>query len=297
MLDMNRAVPSLNALRTFEAVSRLGSFTSAAHELNVTQSAVSRMIKGLEVHLDLDLFERAGRQIKLTEAGIYYSEKISKAMDMIDLASRELVDTKAGRGTLSIGMLPTFGTRWLLPRISSFLQTHPELMVDIKSSDGDLDFSEERIDVAIRFGFGNWAGARSEPLMSEELQVVCSPRVMDGPYPLNDYAQLKRHTLIAHSTRPGTWNHWLQAVGVAPEGLTRGIRLEHFYMVLQAVKSGIGIGLLPSYLAADDVQSGSIIAPFPVRVVSPGGYYLVTPLDKIDLPRVQAFRAWVLNQE
>lgn len=293
---MDRSLPSLNALRTFDAVSRHGSFTSAAHELNVTQSAVSRMIKALEEHLELQLFERSGRQIMLTEDGIYYSEKISKAMDLIEVASRELVDTKAGRGTLSIGMLPTFGTRWLLPRINSFLQMHPELTVDIKSSDGDLDFNHERIDVAIRFGFGNWPGARSEPLMSEELQVVCSPRVMDGPYPLTDYEQLKRHTLIAHSTRPGTWNHWLQAVGASPEGLTRGVRLEHFYMVLQAVKSGIGIGLLPSYLAADDVESGSIIAPFPVRVVSPGGYYFVTPLDKIDLPRVQAFRRWVLNQ-
>lgn len=293
---MNRSLPSLKALRTFEAVSRHGSFTNAADELNVTQSAVSRMIKALEEHLDLQLFERAGRQIRLTEDGSYYSEKIAKAMDMIEIASRELVDTKAGRGTLSVGMLPTFGTKWLLPRLNAFLQLHPELTLDIRSSDGELDFAQERLDVAIRFGFGNWPGARSEALMSEELQVVCSPRVMDGPYPLTDYDQLRRHSLIVHSTRPGTWSHWLQAVGVNPEGLTRGLRLEHFYMVLQAAKSGLGVGLLPSYLAADDVASGSLIAPFPVRVVSPGGYYLVTPYDKTDLLRVQAFRAWVMDQ-
>lgn len=293
---MDRSVPSLNALRTFEAVSRHGSFTRAADELNVTQSAVSRMIKALEAHLGIELFKRSGRQIILTEEGSYYAEKISKAMDLIEIASRELVDTKAGKGTLSIGMLPTFGTRWLLPRINSFLQMHPELTVDIRSSDGDLDFGKERIDVAIRFGFGNWPGARSEPLMSEELQVVCSPRVMDGPYPLTDFDQLKKHSLIVHSTRPDTWKHWLQAVGMTSEDLPRGIRLEHFYMVLQAVKSGIGIGLLPSYFVDDDVESGSVIAPFPIRIVSPGGYYLVTPWDKIDLPRVQAFRSWVLDQ-
>lgn len=293
---MNRSLPSLNALRTFDVVVRHGSFTSAAQELNVTQSAVSRMIKALEEHLELTLFERSGRQIALTENGTYYAAKIAKAMDLVEVASRELVDTNAGRGTLSIGMLPSFGTRWLLPRISSFLQSHPELKLDIKSSDGELNFGQERIDVAIRFGYGNWPDARSYPLMSEELQVVCSPRVMDGPYPLTDFNQLKRHTLIAHSTRPGTWDHWLQAVDVSPEGLTRGLRLEHFFMILQAVKSGIGIGLLPSYLAADDVESGSIIAPFPVRVVSPGGYYLVVPRDKIDLPRIQAFRSWVLDQ-
>ncbi|MEH6653533.1 transcriptional regulator GcvA [Loktanella salsilacus] len=293
---MNRSLPSLNALRTFEAVARHGSFTSAADELNVTQSAVSRMIKGLEVHLELQLFERAGRQIKLTEEGVYYSQKISKAMDILELASRELVDTKAGRGTLSIGMLPTFGTKWLLPKLGSFMQLHSELTVDITSSDGDLDFSSERIDVAIRFGYGNWPGVRAEPLMSEELTVVCSPRIMDGPYPLTDYEQLRRHNLIAHSTRPGTWAHWLQAVGAGSEGYNRSLRLEHFYMVLQAAKSGLGIGLLPSYLAADDIANGSLTAPYPVRVVSPGGYYLVTHWDKTDLPRVKAFREWVLEQ-
>ncbi len=254
------------------------------------------MIKGLEEHLELQLFERAGRQIGLTEDGVYYAAKISKAMDILEVASRELIDTKAGRGTLSIGMLPTFGTKWLLPRLGSFMQLHTDLTLDITSSDGELDFADERIDVAIRFGFGNWPGARSEPLMSEELQVVCSPRVMDGPYPLTDYEQLRRHSLIAHSSRPGTWSHWLQAVGASTEGYDKGLRLEHFYMVLQAAKSGLGIGLLPSYLAADDIANGSLTAPFPVRVVSPGGYYLVTPWDKIDLPRVQLFRDWVMGQ-
>src|SRR6056297_577631 len=293
---MSRSLPSLNALRTFEAVSRHGSSTNAADELNVTQSAVSRMIKGLEEHLELRLFERAGRQITLTEDGIYYSEKISKAMDILEVASRELTDTRAGRGILSIGMLPTFGTKWLLPRLGAFMQLHPELSVDITSSDGELDFTDERIDAAIRFGYGNWTGARAEPLLSEELQVVCSPRIMDGPYPLTDYGQLRRHSLIAHSSRPGTWSHWLQAVGASTDGYDKSLRLEHFYMVLQAAKSGLGIGLLPSYLAADDIAKGSLTAPFPVRVVSPGGYYLVTPWDKTDLPRVQAFRDWVLGQ-
>ncbi|MBD3624479.1 MAG: transcriptional regulator GcvA [Rhodobacteraceae bacterium] len=293
---MSRTLPSLNALRTFEAVSRHGSFTNAADELNVTQSAVSRMIKGLEEHLELQLFERAGRQIKLTGDGVYYSEKISKAMDILEVASRELVNTRAGRGTLSIGMLPTFGTKWLLPRLGSFMQLHPELTVDITSSDGELDFSTERIDVAVRFGYGDWPGARAEPLMSEELKVVCSPRIMDGPYPLTDYGQLRRHNLIAHSTRPGTWAHWLQAVGASTDGYDKPLRLEHFYMVLQAAKSGLGVGLLPSYLAEDDIANGSLTAPFPVRVVSPGGYYLVTPWDKTDLPRVKAFREWVMDQ-
>lgn len=293
---MIRSLPSLKALRTFDAVARHGSFTAAALELNVTQSAVSRMIKALEDHLELQLFDRTGRQIRLTEDGLYYAGKISKAMDIVELASRELIDTKAGRGVLSVGMSPTFGTRWLLARMTSFQQLYPDLTVDIRISDGKLDFGQDRFDVAIRFGYGNWEGARSEPLMSEEMQVVCSPRIMDGPYPLTDYSQLKRHRLIVHTTRPESWNHWLQAVGASAEGLRWGINLEHSFMVLQAVKSGLGIGLLPAYLCADDVASGSLVAPFPVRVGSPGAYYLVTPWDKMDLPRVRVFRQWVLAQ-
>lgn len=293
---MRRSLPSLNALRSFEAAARQGSFTHAARELNVTQSAVSRMVRALEDHLGLPLFHRAGRQISLTAEGTYYADKIASALDMLETASREMTDTHAGRGTLSIGMVPSFGTKWLLPRLVSFQQLHPELKVNVESSEGGLDFARQRTDVAIRFGYGNWLDAHSEPLMSEELQVVCSPRIMDGPYPLTDYAQLDRHHLIVHSARPEAWDHWLQAVGRNRSGLTWGLQIEHYFMVLQAVKAGLGVGLLPTFLATDDIASGNVIAPFPVRVESPGGYYLVTPRDKIDLPRVQAFHDWVLAQ-
>lgn len=174
-----------------------------------------------------------------------------------------MIDTKAGRGILSVGMSPTFGTRCLLARMTSFQQLYPDLTVDIRISDGKLDFSQDRFDVAIRFGYGNWDEARCEPLMSEEMQVVCSPRIMVGPYPLTDNSQLNRHRL---------------------------------FMALQAVKSGFGTGLLPAYLCANDVASGSLITPFPVRVGGPGAYYLVTPWEKMELPRVRVFRQWVLAQ-
>lgn len=293
---MRSTIPSLNALRTFEAVARHVSFTRAAAELNVTQSAVSRMIRSLEDHLDLPLVERSGRKIALTSEGFYFAGKIGKALDILEMSSRELMDTRAGRGTLTIGMHPTFGTKWLLPRLVSFQQLHPELTVNVRASDGDLDFAHERIDVAVRFGYGNWPDARSEPLMSEELQVVCSPRIMDGPYPLVDYADLRRHPLIVHTTRPGAWAHWLQAVGRADDDLTQGLQLEHFYMVLQAAKAGLGIALLPSFLVADDIAAGNLVAPFPARVGSPGGYYIVTPWEMADMPRVKAFNSWVLDQ-
>ena len=253
------------------------------------------MVGTLEEHLGLPLFTRAGRQIALTADGSYYAEKIAGALDMLETASQELTDTHAGRGTLSIGM-SSFGTKWLLPRLVSFRQLHPDLAVNVRSSEGDLDFGRERIDVAIRFGYGNWPDTQSVPLMSEELQVVCSPRIMDGSYPLTEHSQLARHPLIVHSTRPEAWDHWLQAVGCSRKGLTWGLQMEHFFMVLQAVKAGLGVGLLPTFLVAKDIARGNVIAPFSDRVESPGGYYLVTPRGKADLPRVQAFRKWVLAQ-
>lgn len=292
----SRRLPSLNALRTFETVARHMSFTGAAVELNVTQSAASRMVRALEDYLQLPLFARQGRRIELTAEGQFYAEMIGDAMNRLEEGTTELIDTRAGQGTLSIGMLPTFGTRWLLPRLSSFQETHPELAVSIVSSDGPLDFATERIDVALRFGFGNWPDAIAEPLMSEELCVVCSPRIMDGPYPLTDYADLARHRLIVHSTRPDSWEHWLRSTGYDGANLQWGLRLEHFYMVLQAAVAGLGVALLPTFLVADEIRDGNLVAPYPIRIGGPGAYYLVTPTAKAQLPRVRAFRDWVLAQ-
>ncbi len=162
------------------------------------------------------------------------------------------------------------------------------------SSDGPLDFAKEKIDVAIRFGFGQWPDAVAEPLMSEELVVVCSPRIMDGPYPLINYADLARHKLIIHSTRPEAWDHWFRSTGTDITDMHWGLGLEHFFMVLQAAVSGLGVALLPTFLVEEDLRSGNLIAPFPSRVGSPGGYYLVTPNGKTDFQRVRAFRNWLI---
>jgi LysR family glycine cleavage system transcriptional activator len=291
-----RTLPSLNALRTFESVARLNSFTLAAQELNVTQSAASRMVRSLEEYLDLPLFTRRSRIIELTDNGRFYAKAISDALTLLEASTTEIMTTRAGAGTLTIGILPTFGTKWLLPRLTSFRQLHPHLTLNITSSDGDLDFRKHQIDVAVRFGFGNWPDAVAEPLISEELQVVCSPRIMDGPYPLVDYDMLRRHDLLIHSTRPNAWDHWFRSTGVDASRMRWGLRLEHFFMVLQAAISGLGVALLPTFLVADQIKSGNLVAPFSVRVGGPGGYYLVTPSSKADLPRVKAFRQWMRTE-
>jgi len=291
-----RLLPSLNALRTFEAVARHNSFTRASEELNVTQSAASRLVRSLEDYLQVPLFTRQSRRIELTDQGRFYNELVRDSLDRIEAGTVELIASKDGKGTLSIGMLPTFGTRWLVPRLASFQEAHPEIALNIISSDGELDFTKQRIDVAIRFGHGNWPSAIVDPLMAEEIQVVCSPKLMEGAHPIVDYESLKHHRLIRHSTRPNGWEHWFRAVGASRDDLHWGPSLEHFFMVIQAAIAGLGVALLPSFLVEDDIRNGKLVAPFTVRVAGPGAYYLVTSAAKSELPRVKLFRKWLLEQ-
>ncbi len=292
----SRLLPSLNALRTFEAVARHNSFTRAAEELNVTQSAASRLVRSLEDYLQIPLFTRQSRRIELTDEGRFYSRLVHEALDLVEAGTVELISSSQGKGTLSIGMLPTFGTRWLLPRLPSFQEQHPEIALNIISSDGELDFTKERIDVAIRFGHGNWPGAIIDPLMSEEIIVVCSPKAMQGPNPLTTYETLRHHPLIRHSTRPHSWEHWFRSVGARQDNMRWGPSLEHFFMIIQAVIANLGVALLPSFLVEDEIRSGALIAPFPARIAGPGGYYLVTSVAKSELTRVKLFRNWILAQ-
>jgi DNA-binding transcriptional LysR family regulator len=291
-----RLLPSLNAIRTFEAVARYNSFTRAAEELNVTQSAASRLVRSLEEYLQVPLFTRQSRRIELTDQGRFYNELVRDSLDLIEAGTVELISSKEGKGTLSIGMLPTFGTRWLVPRLPSFQEAHPEISLNIISSDGELDFTKERIDVAIRFGHGEWRDAIVDPLMGEEIQVVCSPKLMEGEHPITSYDSLRYHRLIRHSTRPSSWDHWFRSVGAHREDQQWGPTLEHFFMVIQAAVAGLGVALLPTFLIEDDIRNGKLVTPFTDRIAGPGAYYLITSAAKSELPRVKLFRKWLLDQ-
>lgn len=291
-----RLLPSLNAIRTFEAVARYNSFTRAAEELNVTQSAASRLVRSLEEYLQVPLFTRQSRRIELTDQGRFYNELVRDSLDLIEAGTVELISSKEGKGTLSVGMLPTFGTRWLVPRLPSFQEAHPEISLNIISSDGELDFTKERIDVAIRFGHGEWKDAIVDPLMGEEIQVVCSPKLMQGEHPIISYDSLRYHRLIRHSTRPNSWDHWFRSVGAHREDQQWGPTLEHFFMVIQAAVAGLGVALLPTFLIEDDIRNGTLVTPFTDRIAGPGAYYLITSAAKSELPRVKLFRRWLLDQ-
>lgn len=149
------------------------------------------------------------------------------------------------------------------------------------------------VDTAVHFGYGDWPGHVAVSIMSEDLQVVCSPRITDDPYPLVDYDMLTRHPLIRHGTRPRSREHWFRSTGIDPTHMNWGLQVESYFMVLQAAISGLGVTRLPTILPEPDLAAGNLVAPYPVRVKNPGAFYLVTPEDKQDLPRVRAFQHWI----
>ncbi len=291
-----RVLPSLSALRTFEAVARHESFTSAAMELNVTQSAASRQVRALESYLELPLFNRTSRRSQLTADGRYYFNLIRESLDRVEAGTTELIATRKGGGTLSIGVLPTFGTRWLIPRLGQFRALHPEILVNIISTDGQFVADMPRFDLAIQFGSGSWPDSVAEPLMAEEIVIACSPALLHGSPPLDCLANLARHPLLQHTTRPHAWSHWFRSVGFDEQDASWGPSFEHFFMLIQAAKSGMGAALLPRILIEDELDREVLVAPLSYRVAGPGAYYLVTPKAKQDINRVKLFRRWLLAE-
>ncbi|MCJ8507290.1 LysR family transcriptional regulator [Rhizobium lemnae] len=288
-----RLLPSTSALAAFESVARLGSFSSAADELSLTQGAISRQISGLEDQLGILLFERSSRGVQLTEAGRAYAKAIGAALAQIRTASLQAM-TKRHGDTLNLAMLPTFGTRWLLPRIPRFVSAHPEITLNFATRIGIFDFEQDGLDVAIHIGQPNWPGAECTFLMDEMVAPVCSPDFL-RQNPVSKPEDLAGLPLLHMASRPGAWTHFFEAVGV--QGVPApGMRFEQFASVAQACSAGLGVALMPLFLIEAELQAGTLVEAFPQQVRSPSSYYLVAPVTRMDLKPVALFRAWLIEE-
>jgi len=294
---MRRTLPSLMALQCFEAAVRHLSFTRAAEELNLTQSAVSRQIRALEDFLGRALFERVKQRLVLTTAGEAYAAAIQDVLDRAEAATLQLMAYSGEGGVLTVAILPTFGSRWLVPRLGDFTACHPDIQLNLVTQVRPFDFDKVDADVAIHFGPALWPGAICHRLMGEEIVPVCAPGLLRGKAVLDDPHELLDYTLLQHTTRPQAWNDWLHAVGIAEvEGGLRGPRFEHFFMVIQAAVAGLGIAVLPQFLVQDELDKGLLVKAIDKPVPSLHSYYLVHPATKADLYKVRMFRDWVLAQ-
>ena len=289
---MPRHLP-LNAFRVFEAAARHLSFTRAARELNVTQAAVSHQIKALEDYLKVQLFQRFNRSLGLTEDGRKLVIPVRDSLERLERA----VEHIHSRGTqrLTVSMLPSFATKWLVPRLGRFRQAHPEIDILISPSLHTVDFGRENVDVAVRYGLGRYPGLRTTFLFSEDVFPVCSPRLVEGPPPLRQPDDLRHHTLL-HDDGPDEWRMWLKAVKVGGVDADRGPMFTDSAMLIQAALDGQGVALGRSVLVAHDMAAGRLVRPFAVSLSRPFAYYAVAPEATADRPKVAAFREWLLAE-
>ncbi|QBB69678.1 transcriptional regulator GcvA [Pseudolysobacter antarcticus] len=291
---MARRLPPLTALRAFEAAARHRSFTRAANELHVTQAAISHQVKQLEDWLGLKLFERSGHALTLTSDGKNYLPPLSKAFDALANATERLSAATLA-GPLRITALPSFATKWLMPRLGRFQAVHPNIDLHVTSAQALHDFSSGEFDIGIRLGLGRWPGLRADLIAHENLSPLCSPRLLDGSPPLRELSDLRLHTLL-HDQPQDQWPRWLETFDGGDPALRSGPGFSDSSLVLQAAIDGHGIALGRLFLAADDIAAGRLVKPFAQRLANDFSYWLVYPKSAAEKPRIEAFSAWLFAE-
>lgn len=292
---MTARLPSLNGLRAFEAAARHLSFTLAAAELNVTQTAISHQIRRLEEELGIRLFIRQNRALALTPEARDYLPGVRAAFNDLRLATDRLL-RKDDDKVLTVSTLASLAAKWLLPRLTDFQEQHPGIDVRITTSTSLVDFQRDNVDAAIRYGRGQWPGLRADWLMADELFPVCSPSLLRGDKPLRRPEDLRNHALLHTSnTNSDDWRLWLTAAGL-PADIARhpGITFDMIFMTIQAAIDGIGVAMGRTSYVRDDIAKGRLVVPFRIALPTDAGFYLVAPEGRREAPKLTAFRQWVL---
>jgi DNA-binding transcriptional LysR family regulator len=289
-----RLLPSIGALASFSAAARHENFSRAGDELGLTQSAVSRQILGLEAWLQMQLFRRDGKKVSLTPEGREYALAIRPALDRIRAATDAAI-RKGEERELNVATLPSFGMRWLAPRLPGMTAAYPTLVLNFEARSFPFDFAEEKFQAAIHYGLPNWAGARHDLLFQEVTIPVCSPSLL-ARKPIERPQDILAWPLLVQSTRRHAWEAWFRAAGLdcaipQPSG-----SFEQFLMLAQAAAAGAGIALIPRFLIEPELASGALVSPLPLVQSGTEAYYLVTPEDQPDSKALDNFRDWILKE-
>jgi len=284
-------IPSIGELTSFVVAAQHGNFTRAAGELNLTQGAISRQIRELEIHLGIRLFERIRQRVVLTDAGKMYLAQVKKALDeLADATAR--VASFSNSTTLHLVALPTFAARWLVPRLPNFQRMNPKIMVHITARQAPIDSALEPFDAAVFHGASHWPGTISHYLMDEDIVAVCSPK-FNAKRAIKTPADVVEFPLLHKMGKPNRWAEWMAEVGIAPDGLLNGHAYQNFAMVAEAAVAGLGIALLPHYLVEDDIATRSLEVVADRFVDMTTSYYLILPETRASASAVQAFAKWL----
>ena len=291
-MHYRRLTPSMSLLLVFEAAARHESYTRAAQELALSQSAVSRQIQTLETQLGIALFRREGRAVKLTGPGRRYAAELGAALGRIRAATLQAISQQSDGGALWLATLPTYGSKWLLPRLHGFYREHPGMTVHLHSRIGAIDFNAEGIDAAITVGSGQWPDLHTHWLRNESLVAIASPEALAGQPATPEW--IASQTLLTVASNPTGWAQWFGHYGLDHRQMRIGPSFELTSHLMQGVRAGIGVGLVPSALLdGEDHRTPLIEVGAPI--VSERSYYLIYPEHNETLPALAAFRAWLLD--
>lgn len=293
-------LPSLTALRAFEAAARLGSFVKAGDELAVTPAAISQQVRSLEEELGVELFRRLSRGLVLTEAGRGCLPDLGRGFAHL---ARAVETTRAGslEGPLVVSAIPSFAFRWLMPRLPPFCAAYPMVDLTVRTEMRNVDFVRESVDLGLRYGAGRYPGLDAALLLEEEIYPVCAPSVLSGPHPLRRIADLRRHTLLhdrqVDAKEPtSSWERWLRRAGLDDVDPSRGPGFTDSTMLTEACLRGMGVMLGRSALVADDLAAGRLVRPLDLSAPAEFAYYLVTPPGHGGNPRVRLMLDWLREQ-
>jgi LysR family glycine cleavage system transcriptional activator len=267
MFYQRRLFPSTSMLIAFDAAARNESFTAASRELSLTPGAVSRQVSALENQLDATLFKRVRKTIQLTDTGRQYAQEVHKVLQAIRNASLNTM-TNPLNGELNLAILPTFGTRWLMPRLPEFLTENPDITLNFVTKLSPFDFHSENLDAAIHYGSADWPDTNSTFLMSEQAIPVCSP-VFLTKNPIGDPSDLGHFPLLHLATRADAWGNWFQSNKIAPP-VEQGMMFEQISIIARATVAGLGVALLPRFLIQSELARKELVVlvDLPLQVIS-----------------------------
>jgi len=288
----------MQALLCFDAAARHESYTRAAQELALTQGAVSRQLSALEEFVGVALFKRTRHGVTLTERGSDYAAQVALRLQALEQDTLEVMSTQGRASVLHLAAVPTFATRWLIPRLPDLKHQQPELTVNIETRTRPFMFADTPFDCALFAGtpeqMSQWAGTQAVKLLDEVVLPVCAPQLLCGAAHLSAEA-MATLPLLQQSTRPDAWRQWFEAQGVdAPQALA-GVRLELFSMTAAAAVHGLGLALVPKLLVEDELIRGDLVVACNVPLASRRAYYLVCPEREDQPPATRMFLDWLLG--
>lgn len=291
-------IQNLNSLHTFVCVARCLSFTKAARELHLTQGAVSLQIKQLEQNLGFPLFRRGTRKIFLTPAGSELLETVEPSLARIQ-GKIEMVQSRGKDEVLTVSTLPSFASKWLIPRIPIIQNDHPEINLRIHTCDYLVDFFKEKVDCAIRYGLGEYPGYSVQHIVDEVFVPVCSPQLIQHDHPLKEPNDIQYYQLLHDDYGikdfNTTWREWADAMGLGHLNMERGLQFGQADFVIQAAIASQGVALARKTLIEDDVKAGLLVRLFDSQVQTKYASYFVSPIEYQKKEKVQTFRDWVID--